>query len=129
MSRDLNDLLQQSEETVEALIADGAETELLYEIEHHLACQDFTKLEKAAVELVKQGYHVDDADEFEDERGKRWFAFMAVTGARLDNDILNRQVREIAAIATQCEVEYDGWGTMIEDDELEDDEDFDDAEE
>ncbi|MFP3458797.1 ribonuclease E inhibitor RraB, partial [Psychrobacter sp. SIMBA_152] len=73
MSRDLNDLLTQSEETVQALIADGAETELLYEIEHHLASQDFTKLEKAAVELVKQGYHVDDADEFEDERGKRWF--------------------------------------------------------
>jgi len=128
MSRDLNDLLTQSEETVKALIADGAETELLYEIEHHLASQDFTKLEKAAVELVKQGYHVDDADEFEDELGKRWFAFMAVTDAELDNDILNRQVREIAAIADECEVEYDGWGTLIEDDELED-EDFDDGEE
>lgn len=128
MSRDLNDLLTQSEETVQALIADGAETELLYEIEHHLASQDFTKLEKAAVELVKQGYHVDDADEFEDDHGKRWFAFMAVTDAELDNDILNRQVREIAAIADECEVEYDGWGTLIEDDEL-DDEDLDDDEE
>ncbi len=128
MSRDLNDLLEQSEETVQALIADGAETDLLYEIEHHLASQDFTKLEKAAVELVKQGYHVDDADEFEDDRGKRWFAFMAVTDAELDNDILNRQVREIAAIADECEVEYDGWGTLIEDDELEGEE-FDDGEE
>ena len=128
MSRDLNDLLTQSEETVQALIADGAETELLYEIEHHLASQDFTKLEKAAVELVKQGYHVDDADEFEDERGKRWFAFMEVTDAELDNDSLNRQVREIAAIADECEVEYDGWGTLIEDEEL-DDEDLDDGEE
>ncbi|RUO64837.1 ribonuclease E inhibitor RraB [Idiomarina ramblicola] len=128
MSRDLNDLLKQSEETVQALMADGAETELLYEIEHHLASQDFTKLEKAAVELVKQGYHVDDADEFEDDRGKRWFAFMAVTDAELDNDILNRQVREIAAIADECEVEYDGWGTLIEDDELEGEE-FDDGEE
>ena len=128
MSRDLNDLLKQSEETVQALIADGAETDLLYDIEHHLASQDFTKLEKAAVELVKQGYHVDDADEFEDERGKRWFAFMAVTDAELDSDILNRQVREIAAIADDCEVEYDGWGTLIEDDELEGEE-FDDGEE
>ncbi|MDV6315841.1 ribonuclease E inhibitor RraB [Idiomarina sp. HP20-50] len=120
MSRDLNDLLMQSEETVEALIADGAETDLLYEIEHHLASQDFTKLEKAAVELVKQGYHVDDADEFDDDRGKRWFAFMAVTDAELDKDILNRQVREIAAIADECGVEYDGWGTLIEDDEFDD---------
>jgi len=85
-------------------------------------------LEKAAVELVKQGYHVDDADEFEDERGKRWFAFMAVTDAELDSDILNRQVREIAAIADECEVEYDGWGTLIEDNELEGEE-FDDGEE
>lgn len=128
MSRDLNDLLKQSEETVQALIADGAETDLLYEIEHHLASQDFTKLEKAAVELVKQGYHVDDADEFEDDRGKRWFAFMAVTDAELDNDVLSRQVREIAAIADECDVEYDGWGTLIEDDELEGEE-FDDGEE
>ena len=119
MSRDLSDLLKQSDDTVQALIADGAETDLLYEIEHHLASQDFTKLEKAAVELVKQGYHVDDADEFEDEQGKRWFAFMAVTDAELDKDILNRQVREIAAIADECEVEYDGWGTLIEDDEFE----------
>lgn len=117
MSRDLNDLLLQSKETIDALIADGADTDSLYQIEHHLASQDFTKLEKAAVELVKQGYHVDDADEFDDDAGKRWFAFMAITDAALDEDILNRQVREITAIADECDVEYDGWGTYLDDDE------------
>lgn len=117
MNRDLNDLLLQSQETIDALNADGADTDSLYQIEHHLASQDFTKLEKAAVELVKQGYHVDDADEFDDDAGERWFAFMAITDAALDADILNRQVREIASIADECDVEYDGWGTYLDDDE------------
>ena len=61
---------------------------LPYEIDHHLASQDFTKLEKAAVELVKEGYHVDDADEFEDEQGERWFAFAASVDVELDESVL-----------------------------------------
>ncbi len=127
MSQSLNELLEQNEQTINALISDGAEPDVLYEIEHHLASTDFTKLEKAAVELVKLGYHVDDADEFDDEQGKRWFAFIAATDAELDNNVLARQVREIAAVADECDVEYDGWGTMLDDDEL--DEDYDDGEE
>lgn len=127
MSQSLNELLEQSEQTINALISDGAEPDALYEIEHHLAATDFTKLEKAAVELVKVGYHVDDADEFDDEQGKRWFAFVAATDAELDTQVLTRQVSEIVAVADECGVEYDGWGTMLDDDEL--DEEYDDGEE
>lgn len=115
MNIDLDALLRQSQETIQAMVEDGIDTSELYEIEHHLASQDFTKLEKAAVDLVKEGYHVDDADEFEDEQGQRWFAFAASVDANLDEDVLARQVREIATIADECGVEYDGWGTLLDD--------------
>lgn len=116
MTVNVDALLEQSRETIEAMIEDGADPSLLYEIDHHLASQDFTKLEKAAVELVKEGYHVDDADEFEDENGKRWFAFAATVDVELDEQVLARQIREIATIADECGVEYDGWGTLLDDD-------------
>ncbi|MGM0525703.1 MAG: ribonuclease E inhibitor RraB [Pseudomonadota bacterium] len=115
MTANLDELLQQSQQTIEALIDDGADPSQLYEIEHHLASQDFTKLEKAAVELVKEGYHVDDADEFEDEQGQRWFAFAASVDVELDESVLARQIREVAAIANECQVDYDGWGTLLDD--------------
>lgn len=121
MSVNVEELLQQSHETISALVDDGADPSLLYEIDHHLASQDFTKLEKAAVELVKEGYHVDDADEFEDDHGQRWFAFAATVDVELDEQVLARQIREVAAIADECGVEYDGWGTLLDDDEYDDD--------
>ncbi|MGM0480754.1 MAG: ribonuclease E inhibitor RraB [Pseudomonadota bacterium] len=117
MTVNVDELLQQSEQTIKALIDDGAEPSALYEIEHHLASQDFTKLEKAAVELVKEGYHVDDADEFDDQQGQRWFAFAAAVDSELDEALLAAQIRRIAEIAEECGVEYDGWGTLLDDDE------------
>ena len=125
MSVNVDALLQQSRETITALVDDGADPSLLYEVDHHLASQDFTKLEKAAVELVKEGYHVDDADEFEDDNGQRWFAFAATVDVELDEQVLARQIREVAAIADECGVEYDGWGTLLDDDEYDDDDEDD----
>ena len=124
MTVDVNVLLAQSRDTIAAMIEDGADPSLPYEIDHHLASQDFTKLEKAAVELVKEGYHVDDADEFEDEQGERWFAFSASVDVELDESVLARQIREIASFADECGVEYDGWGALLDDDEDFADEDF-----
>ncbi|RUO76915.1 ribonuclease E inhibitor RraB [Idiomarina tyrosinivorans] len=123
MSAVLDDLLEQSNDTISALLEDGADPDEYYEIEHHLASRDFTKLEKAAVELVKQGYHVDDADEF-DEEGDRWFSFAAITEVKLAAEVLARQVREIDQIADECGVEYDGWGTYLDDEEDDSDEDY-----
>ena len=122
MTVDVNELLEQSRETIEAMLEDGADPTWVYEIDHHLASQDFTKLEKAAVELVKQGYHVDDADEFEDDNGQRWFAFAATVDVELDEQVLARQIREVAAIADESGVEYDGWGALLDDDEIDEEE-------
>src|SRR5690554_6415878 len=119
MANDLFQLLQQSRATVDALIADGANPDDTYQIEHHLCSADFTKLEKAAVELVKVGYHVDDADEFELDDGSRLFAFVAVSEVKLEQQILELQTKEVAKIADLAGVDYDGWGTYFGDDEEE----------
>jgi regulator of RNase E activity RraB len=122
MAVDIAALRAQSEETIEALLADGAPDDELFVIEHHLASADFTKLEKAAVELVKAGYHVDDADEFELDDNSRWFAFVAVSEVCLDAKILDLQTQEVAKIADLAGIDYDGWGTYWgEEDDLEDD--------
>lgn len=113
MNIDLDALRAQSEETVEALLADGAPANEPFPIEHHLASADFTKLEKAAVELVKANYHVDDADEFELDDGSRLFAFAAVSRVCLDTQLLDLQTIEVAKIAELADVDYDGWGTYF----------------
>ncbi|RUO55262.1 ribonuclease E inhibitor RraB [Pseudidiomarina homiensis] len=115
MANDIQALLAQSDETVAALLEDGAQREDLFTIEHHLVGTDFTKLEKAAVELVKVGYHVDDADEFELDDGSRLFAFAAVCEVKLDNEVLRQQIQEVAKIADLAGVDYDGWGTFFGD--------------
>lgn len=115
MANDLNALLLQSDETIAALLDDGASRDDRFTIEHHLVSGDFTKLEKAAVELVKVGYHVDDADEFELDDGTRLFAFAAVSEVKLDNEVLRQQTQEVAKIADVAGVDYDGWGTFFGD--------------
>lgn len=130
MAVDLDALRAQSEETVEALLADGAPADDIYTIEHHLASNDFSKLEKAAVELVKAGYHVDDADEFELDDNSRFFAFVAVSETSLDAHVLDMQTQEVAKIADLAGVDYDGWGTYYGDeDDFDDDGDEDDYDE
>lgn len=119
MANNLNELIAQSNETVAALLEDGADASQKFTIEHHLVSTDFTKLEKAAVELVKVGYHVDDADEFESDDGSRLFAFVAVSEVKLDAEILALQTKEVTEIANITGVDYDGWGTYFGDDEEE----------
>ncbi|RUO29446.1 ribonuclease E inhibitor RraB [Aliidiomarina sanyensis] len=116
---DLEALLAQSKETVEALLEAGIEEDFELEIEHHLVSTDFSKLEKAAVELVKLGYHVEDAEEFHLDDGKTCFYFAAITECLPDVAVLEQQTREICAVADACHVEYDGWGTFLGDEEEE----------
>lgn len=116
---DLEALLAQSDETVDVLIEAGLEADEELEIEHHLVSADFSKLEKAAVELVKLGYHVEDAEEFDLDDGQPAYYFAALTYCVADKAILAAQTREITAVANACSVEYDGWGTFIGDEEEE----------
>ncbi|WP_194757278.1 ribonuclease E inhibitor RraB [Aliidiomarina indica] len=119
MMNDLEALLAQSDETVEAILEAGFDADLELEIEHHLVSTDFSKLEKAAVELVKLGYHVEDAEEFQLDDGKPCFYFAAITECLPDQQTLAEQTREICKVADACQVEYDGWGTFLGDEEEE----------
>ncbi|WP_113908073.1 ribonuclease E inhibitor RraB [Aliidiomarina celeris] len=113
----LDSLLQQSQDTVSAMLDDGLDAEQEFEIEHHLVSANFDLLEKAAVDLVKAGFHVDDAEEFETDEGETWFYFAAVTSAKLDDVVLAEQTRVVCEIANKIGVEYDGWGTYLGDEE------------
>ncbi|EGN76195.1 hypothetical protein A28LD_0275 [Idiomarina sp. A28L] len=114
---DLEALLAQSDETIDAILEAGLSAEDEIDIEHHLVSSDFSRLEKAAVELVKLGYHVDEAEEFELDDGKPCFYFAAVVECALDKALLATQTKEITKVADACGVEYDGWGTYLGDDE------------
>lgn len=127
MSQDLTSLFQQSDETIAEMLADGHDPELEYDFEHHLASPDFAKLEKAAVELVKAGFHVEDADEFSHD-AVTWFCCVAITAAPLDAQALREQVEKVANISQQCRVEYDGWGCDLGDDEGGDEDGYDEEE-
>ena len=51
-------LEEQREETrliIEELLEDGSDPDALYTIEHHLSCNNFDSLEKAAVDAFKLG--------------------------------------------------------------------------
>lgn len=114
---DLETLLEESRDTIRSMVDDGLEASDIYDIEHHVVSQNFDKLEKAAVDLVKAGYHVDDAEEFENEDGQIWYYFAAVSESDLDEEKLAEQTRNVHEIVSKAGAEYDGWGTWLGDDE------------
>lgn len=90
VSLDLDELRAQSRETVAAMLADGLPADDDYVIEHHIASSDFSKLEKAAVELVKLNYHVDDADEFELDDGLALFCLCGCCRMSVRRKVIRR---------------------------------------
>ena len=92
-----------SEDIVSSLLEDGSDPEILYEVEHHFVCEDFPKLEQAALAAFKLGYDVEEPAELELEDGSKIWSF----------DIVE-DVDKLAALAVECDVEYDGWGTYFQ---------------
>jgi hypothetical protein len=103
-----------SEDIVESLIEDGSSTEKLYEVEHHFVSEDFKQLEEAALAAFKLGYDVEDPAELELEDGSKIWGFDVVVEAELDVDVIMEDVDKLAALAVECNVEYDGWGTYFQ---------------
>lgn len=111
-----------NQETIDALIEDGSEADAQYTIEHHLASNDFDKLEKAAVDAFKAGFEVSDAEELILDDGGMIFCFDAVIERKLERPALDKDVENLLVIADKHDVHYDGWGTyfMPRDDEADD---------
>ncbi|GEA52522.1 regulator of ribonuclease activity B [Vibrio inusitatus NBRC 102082] len=107
----------QKEETrdiIAALLEDGSEPDALYEIEHHLFAEDFETLEKAVVEAFKMGFEVLEAEETEDEDGKKLLCCDATMTCTLDPELIDQQVETLINLAEKYDIIYDGWGTYYE---------------
>lgn len=112
-----DDLIQEwqefNEETVQALLDDGSKPDAAHTIEYHLACANFDKLEKAAVDAFKADFEVGDAEEVTLDDGDIVFCFDAVVERLLDVNLINQDTEKLLAIASKHDVHYDGWGTYF----------------
>lgn len=102
-----------NQETIDALLEDGSQADAQYTIEHHLASNDFDKLEKAAVDCFKAGFEVSDAEELMLDDGGTIFCFDAVIERELVREKLDADTDALLKIADKQDVQYDGWGTYF----------------
>ncbi|KPU83126.1 regulator [Psychromonas sp. PRT-SC03] len=110
----LQELAEETQDIVEAILEDGSNPDAVYMIEHHLSCSDFDSLEKAAVACFKKGYEVTDADELELEDGSIILAFDVVIEMHLDEEDIFEDVEKLFNLAQSFSINYDGWGTYPE---------------
>jgi regulator of RNase E activity RraB len=114
----VEDLIEfQKEETrdiIQALLEDGSEPDSLYEIEHHLFAESFETLEKAVVEAFKMGFDVLEAEETEDEDGKKLLCCDATMESALNAETIDAQAEKLINLAEKYDIIYDGWGTYYE---------------
>lgn len=108
------DWQQETQDIIATLLEDGSNPNALYTIEHHFAGQDFTRLEKAAVDCFKADFEVTDAEELTLENGQTLLCFDAIGESALNEAALMQQINKLLTIAAKHGVEYDGWGTYFE---------------
>ncbi|NDK98448.1 ribonuclease E inhibitor RraB [Photorhabdus bodei] len=121
------DLEEQREETrliIEELLEDGSDPDALYAIEHHFSAEDFSLLEKAAVEAFKLGYEVTDAEELEVEDGTILMCCDVISECGLNAELIDAQVEQLVNLAEKIGINYDGWGTYFEDPDEQDEDDL-----
>lgn len=119
---DFNQLRTETDEIISSLLADGSDPDALYIIEHHIAHQDFDKLEKLVVEAYKLGYEISEAEEFEEDNGKLVFVCDIVSEIQLNADLISAQQKELLPLIEKFGAEYEGWGTYFEDPNSDEDE-------
>ncbi|MGJ0480582.1 ribonuclease E inhibitor RraB [Pantoea agglomerans] len=123
-------LEEQQEETrliIEELLEDGSDPDALYTIEHHLSCNNFDSLEKAAVDAFKLGYEVTEPEELELEDGTTVMCVDIISESALKPELIDVQVEQLVNLIGKYNVDYDGWGTYFEDPDAEDEDEDDDA--
>jgi len=109
-------LAQQREtrETIKALLEDGSNPEAEHILEHHFASDSFDRLEKLAVAAFNLGFEVTDAEELRLDDGALWFCCDVVGEGLLNADLIDSQTDQMMRLAQQHAVQYDGWGTYLE---------------
>ncbi|WP_100753349.1 ribonuclease E inhibitor RraB [Vibrio salilacus] len=122
---------EDTRDIIQALLEDGSDPDALYDIEHHLFAEDFNTLEKAVVEAFKMGFEVLEAEETEDEDGKKLLCCDATMESTLSAEAIDAQVEKLIHLAEKYDIIYDGWGTYYSGEdalysEEDDSDDFDD---
>jgi len=110
----LQELADETQDIVEAILDDGSNPDAVYMIEHHISCTDFDLLEKAAVACFKKGYEVTDPEELELEDGSIILAFDVVIEMNLDEQAIFEDVEKLFFLTRSFGIDYDGWGTYPE---------------
>jgi len=110
----LQELADETQDIVEAILEDGSNPDAVYMIEHHISCTDFDLLEKAAVACFKKGYEVTDPEELELEDGSIILAFDVVVEMNLDEQAIFEDVEKLFLLTQSFGIDYDGWGTYPE---------------
>ncbi|PKG39008.1 ribonuclease E inhibitor RraB [Psychromonas sp. Urea-02u-13] len=110
----LQELADETQDIVEAILEDGSNPDAIYMIEHHISCTDFDLLEKAAVACFKKGYEVTDPEELELEDGSIILAFDVVIEMNLDEQAIFEDVEKLFVLTQSFGIDYDGWGTYPE---------------
>ncbi|PKF62818.1 ribonuclease E inhibitor RraB [Psychromonas sp. psych-6C06] len=110
----LQELADETQDIVEAILDDGSNPDAVYMIEHHISCDDFDLLEKAAVACFKKGYEVTDPEELELEDGSIILAFDVVVEMNLDEQAIFEDVEKLFHLTQSFGIDYDGWGTYPE---------------
>jgi len=110
----LEELAQETTDIVEAILEDGSNPDAVYMIEHHLSCDNFDVLEKAAIACFKKGYEVTDPEELELEDGSIILSFDVVVDMNLDEEAIFEDIEKLVALAASFGIDYDGWGTYPE---------------
>ncbi|MBL4941832.1 MAG: ribonuclease E inhibitor RraB [Colwellia sp.] len=114
INEELQQWYQHTDALVNELLEDGTNDEVYHTIEHHFASENFELLEKAAITAFKLGLEIEDPEEAELENGVKVFAFDIVTEQMLNVELLRDETKKMFALAQQCKVDYDGWGTYFE---------------
>ena len=102
----LQELADETQDIVEAVLEDGSNPDAVYMIEHHLSCDDFDVLEKAAVACFKKGYEVTDPEELELEDGSIILAFDVVIEMNLDEQDIFEDVEKLFLLAQSFGIDY-----------------------
>ncbi|WP_111976574.1 ribonuclease E inhibitor RraB [Algibacillus agarilyticus] len=105
---------------VDSLLEDGSDPSATYVIEHHFSSEDFDLLEKAAVMAYKKGFEATDAEEFITDDDVEILSFDVIAECILDVEKINAQTKEMALLAKEFGIDYDGWGTEFIDPEQND---------
>lgn len=103
-----------TEDIVEELLEDGSNAEAMHIIEHHFSGDDFDQLESAAVAIFKQGFEVEEPEEFETEDGERILGFDVVIESPLEVEPILEDIAAMEKFAAEFNLSYDGWGTYFE---------------